>query len=341
MTKCYLCARFNPHKLNDLAAAQRTAFGLDLNVGYLLKNCSQSKSRSLKGGLGVAVSESTHGRVLHSVEPSIAGIAPGASSVSAVSSSSSATAPTELPLSLNKDTPPVPLRAQAPTQIKAHLWVTSGPFFETVLFFFCSDRSLADATDSVAATVPLTLTLFDPDGAQFNSVQLFVNPHRPSVVELESLMGGCKIESGLKHAHAAIDLPLGWQACSRIVTREASCVLGSPSRLTSSARAFFPVVLSRERFPLIILLNRADSEVTVRARLFCGKRSPEAVWGIPPRGVRVMSVAHEFGEALAAELEDQVQAYLRLGVRGDYEVDAQMIERLQGPKEGSLYVAVT
>jgi hypothetical protein len=54
-----------------------------------------------------------------------------------------------------------------------------------------------------------------------------------------------------------------------------------------------------------------------------------------------MSVTHEFGEVLAAELEDQVQAYLRLGVRGDYEVDTQMIERLQGPKEGSLYVAVT
>ena len=223
----------------------------------------------------------------------------------------------------------------------AHLWVSSGPFFETVLFFYCSDRDLADATLSGVADIPLTVKLFDPDGAQFNTVKLFISPHRPAAIELEPFMGGCKIESGIKHAHAAVELPAGWHATSRIVTREASCVLGAASRLTSTSRAFFPVVLSKERFPMVVLLNRSSIEATVRARLFCGKRSPEAVWNIPARGVRVMSVTHEFGEVLAAELEDQVQAYLRLGVRGDYEIDAQMIERLQGPKEGSLYVAVT
>jgi hypothetical protein len=107
------------------------------------------------------------------------------------------------------------------------------------------------------------------------------------------------------------------------------------------ARAFFPVLLSRDRFPILILINCSEVEATVRGRLFCGKRTPETVWSIPPRGVRILSVAHEFGDAISLEPEEQVQAYLRMGLRGEYEVLAQFLERMQGAKDSSVFLAIS
>lgn len=220
-----------------------------------------------------------------------------------------------------------------------HGWVCSGPFFETVLFVYCADRAIVRRM-SPGANAPIAFDVFDPDGYHCNRVEISAGYGTVTAIEWDPFLGSCKFEAGLKHAHIVARLPEGFRATSRLVSQQSGCLFGKATRLSTTTRAFMPVMLSRDRFPMLVLLNRSEVEATVRGRLFCGKRTPENVWSIPANGTRVLSIAHEFGDAIALEPEEQVQAYLRMGVRGEYEVGAQFIERLQGPSDGSVFLAL-
>ncbi len=220
-----------------------------------------------------------------------------------------------------------------------HGWVCSGPFFETVLFVYCADRNMVRSA-KLGAQVPISFDIFDPDGFHCNRVDILAGIGPVSAVEWDPFLGSCKFEAGMKHAHVVAHLPPGFRAVSRLVSQQSGCLFGKALRLTTTTRTFMPVTLARDRFPMLVLLNRSEVEATVRGRLFCGKRTPENVWNIPANGSRILSIAHEFGDAIALEPEEQVQAYLRMGVRGDYEVGAQFIERLQGPSDGSVFLAL-
>lgn len=262
-----------------------------------------------------------------------------------------------------------------PSNSARHFWVSSGPFFELALIvspriacsefptlcipdasvsvspdIFASPADIAAASELNAAVSggeqtpasdEIHLLMFDADGYVINEVRTRIKPRTVSVFEMESLMGACKFESGLKHAHLAVEASQSYQLTMRVHGRDSSCLVPEPRLITPMRRGFFPLSLSRERFPMIALLNTEPTVAAVRGRLFCGSRTPEAVWELPPLGVRLVSIVHEFGDLIEVGAEDQLQAYLRLSVRGDYSVRIQLIERVQGPKEGSLYLAMS
>lgn len=236
-----------------------------------------------------------------------------------------------------------------------HGWVCSGPYFETVMYVYYAERvgpprapastAAADqpvqvAQGSLSQAVPIVFELFDSDGFPCNRVEIYVEPGKVSAIDWDPFLGSCKFEAGMKHGHVVAKLPPGFRAMSRLISSHAGCFLGAPLMLTASTRAFAPITLSRDRFPMVVLVNHSAVEATVRGRLFCGKRTPENVWQIPANGTRILSIAHEFGDAIAIEPDEQVQTYLRMGVRGEYEVGVQCIERLQGPHESSVYLAL-
>jgi hypothetical protein len=238
------------------------------------------------------------------------------------------------------------------SRVVYHGWVCSGPYFETVMYVYCAERGgalrkgsqgdspLSPDLAAFGRGTPIEFELFDPDGFCCNRVELQVEPGKVAAIDWDPFLGNCKFEAGMKHGHVVAKLPPGFRAVSRLVSSHAGCFFGRPLMLTASSRAFAPITLSRDRFPMVVLVNHSAVEATVRGRLFCGKRTPENVWQVPANGTRVLSIAHEFGDAITIEPDEQVQTYLRMGVRGEYEVGVQCIERLQGPNESSVYLAL-
>ena len=160
------------------------------------------------------------------------------------------------------------------------------------------------------------------------------------VVELEPLLGSCKLESGLKHAHAEVIVERGGFASCRVHTRDSAAIVGEPKVITPAMASFIPITLGAGRVNLILLLNRGEQEGVFRARLFFGKRSPEATWVIPPRGSRVVMVEAEFSSYISLEKGEQVQAYVRLSTKSG-ELGVQTLERTEGGKEEAFYASIS
>ena len=216
-----------------------------------------------------------------------------------------------------------------------HYWVCSAPFFETSLLVAPARNTDHERRHQVC------LRVFDPDGYPANQVSVEYQAGQVGIIELDPLMAGCKFESGMKHAHLEIEAASSIDCLCRIHTREGAAIMGRPVEMSSMRRIFLPMVFARDRFSLIALLNESQEEAIVRARFYCGKRSPEAVWSVPAKGARVISPAVEFTDYIEIEENEQVQAYVRLGVKGSQVVAAQLIERSRGTKEGSFFGVIS
>ncbi len=236
--------------------------------------------------------------------------------------------------------------------ISTNFWVCAGPFFDTALLIYREGvlAGQAGASGEVGSqhfsvvgqsNSLVLLRFFDADGFLLNEVRMSPSGDSGSVVELDSLLGGCKFESGLKHARLEIQAHQSWKFLLRLYGRDSCSLVPAPREMTETKRAFFPITLAKDRLPLLCFINYSDVHAAVRGRLFFGTRTPETVWSIPPRGCRVVSLVNEFGDAVEIAPDEQAQAYVRLGVRGQYSVGVQLVERVQGPKEGSLYLAVS
>lgn len=220
----------------------------------------------------------------------------------------------------------------APERVTTHYWVCSAPFFETAVLVAPESHIQGDGISSA-----VKLRFFDADGYPVNEISVQYEPGQVGVVELESFMAACKFEAGLKHAHLEIEAAAGTQILCRIHTREGASIMGRPLEMNAMRRIFLPMVFSRDRFNFVAMLNHSSEEAIVRARFYCGKRSPEAVWAVPAKGARLISPSVEFADYIELGEEEKVQGYLRLGVKGSQTVGAQLIERSRGTKEGSFF----
>jgi|GEM_PF-1191718 len=220
----------------------------------------------------------------------------------------------------------------------SHYWICCAPFFETTLLVMPPPSRQRAAERSSAASI---LRLYDADGYLANEVMVEFSYDQVGVIELEPLMAGCKFQAGLKHGHLEVHSPPGFSELCRIHTREGASQMSAPVLLSNTRRVFFPLLFSTERVSLLCLINAGETEAVLRGRFFCAKRSPEATWEVPGRGARVISLTSEFSEYLEAGPTSQVQAYIRIGVRNDCLVGAQLIDRTKGPKEGSFFSAIS
>ncbi len=218
----------------------------------------------------------------------------------------------------------------------SHFWVCSSPFFEVTLLLACKPRG----SNLSETTTPILLRLFDADGQQFNELEYRFPFSQLGLVELEPLMAGCKFESGVKHAHLEVQHSADVVAACRLHNRDCAALLSGPQVVSSSARVFFPLQAAREHLHFLCLVNHTGSEATIRSRLFCGKRSPESMWILPPHGSRFICLATEFPDVLKVEGEDRTQGYLRLSSRGDFFVGAELLERSPGTRDSFNFSAV-
>lgn len=225
-----------------------------------------------------------------------------------------------------------------------HLWVCCAPFFETTLLVIPgggSPTGLSKPEASPPAPSFFTFRMFDSDGLLFNEAQAQFPVGKVSIVELDPLMAACKFESGLKHAHLEVHCPVEAQCICRVHSGEGACIMGKPVELSNTRRSFFPVTFAQERFTFLSLINHGEVEASVRGRFFCGNRSPEALWAIAPHGSRLVGITSEFAEYVDVTGGQQLQAYIRLSLRGDYTVGAQLIDRSLGAKNGNLFSVIS
>ena len=208
--------------------------------------------------------------------------------------------------------------------ISRHYWISSSPFFETTLF--CSHVGDGQAQ----------VFLRDPDGAGLNEVTLSFLPGSVSILELEPLMAGCKLESGLKHAHLEFRGPASSTVLLRLHTGEGASVVSELLRI-QEGRGFFPFQIGGVRSNFLVLVNLFEGEAQVRARFICANRSPEVTWNLPPLATRIIDLGREFGSYLDLQPGQTAQAYVRLGTKAGTPLGYQVLERASGSHEGNLF----
>ncbi len=227
--------------------------------------------------------------------------------------------------------------ASVRAQRSEHFWICSSPFFETSLIL---SPTSADPEFSGEETV-CECIIHDCDGSVVNEVILKFSAAQIRIIELASIMTGCKMQAGLRHGHLEVKYPLGIKPWCRLQSRDSACLLGSPQCLTDVRRVCLPLTFSAERTNLVCLVNYTDSEATVRGKLFLGRRAPEAAWKIPAFGSRVLEMIGEFDDFVDIHADEQVQGYLRLSGRGSDRVGVHAIEQSIGMKDTLLFASLT
>ncbi len=192
--------------------------------------------------------------------------------------------------------------------------------------------------------------LFDADGAHVNTIEVScADKSGVILVELEPMMSACKLESGMKHGHITVRSPFPATHFMRVISRDCSTLTAPLLPLSSSEMTFFPVTFARGRAPYVCVVNfgeGSEAPLHVRARVYHGKRAPEAVILVPPRSTRIFNLSAICANILAeaqsgkeAELQDSEprpdeglassQAYVRLSLREEGRAGVQLIEYAQ------------
>jgi hypothetical protein len=210
-------------------------------------------------------------------------------------------------------------------QVTSTFWVSTYPFFESTLCVV-PPVPLQAIND---AGFPIDVAIYDPDGAELNSARLVASPIQPTTIDLDQFLGGCKIESGLKHAQVVVTSAAGSLHTCRIHSRESGSFMGPMMWFNNDRAAFLPVTFSVERSYLAAFSNGTTAETAVRCKLICGKRAPETILTLPPRGSRIVSLSSTFPEFASVEGAATTQAYLRLTTRSEGGVGVQLIERTE------------
>ncbi len=206
--------------------------------------------------------------------------------------------------------------------VTSHFWVASYPFFETTLFVLAPLQSCSDQSSQAEINV------YDPDGELINEVSFGFPSNQVGALEVDQLLGACKLESGFKHAHLVIKSPQGTRHLCRLHAQERATLLGQPISVTDDQGVFFPLTLALNRTSLLCLVNYSDEIARVRCRVVSAKRSPEQILTIPARGARAVIIESLFPEMSQVEDGKRKTAYLRISAKEGHKVGAQLLERV-------------
>jgi hypothetical protein len=214
-----------------------------------------------------------------------------------------------------------------------HFWVCAYPFVDSTLFVVPPLETSGSQAESL-------VTVFDADGEIANELTLSFPSREVGMLELDNLMGACKLEAGLKHGHALVQSPAGYAHFCRMHTREGASLLGTPSLLSAAHSTFFPLTFDEGRSYFVAVVNQTKAHAAVKCRLFSAKRSPETLITIPPLGSRVIHIETEFPDYAGGDTGKQLQAYVRLSTKSEGVLGAQLVERHTTKAEGGVFYAV-
>ena len=120
--------------------------------------------------------------------------------------------------------------ACATNESQADFWICSSSFLESALFMVPN----SEAAGSVR------LELYDCDGARINDVECSFPPGEVGAIELDQLLGSCKLESGVKHAHLRV-ISSGASPRLRMFSKTGGLIVGEPAKISGKRPTFFPL----------------------------------------------------------------------------------------------------
>ena len=219
-------------------------------------------------------------------------------------------------------------------EITSHFWACGYPTLKTSLFVVRNPGGPSSA--------PIRVFLYDADGAPINEANFDFPADQAGILELEGLLESCKLEGGFKHAHLEVRSPPGMRHYLRMHTREGAFIQGEPALVNSRKGAFVPVSFSQNHSALLVLINHSRCDMTVRCRLFCGRRNPEASQLVPALGARVLSIPAQFSEFSMREGAAPVQGYFRVTAVGEGDCGVQLIESVAvRENEGGIFGSIS
>lgn len=207
-------------------------------------------------------------------------------------------------------------------EICSRFWVSTYPFFSTELFIVPALKGQEGSVPGVTS-----LILYDADGAVANEVKLQFPSGVVGFVDLELLLGSCKLEGGMKHGQLVLRSPAGTKHLCRIANANRSWGLGEPQEVTVQRAAFLPVGFSEESASFATFVNYAGDEAKVRCRLYAGSKNAEIEISIPGNGSRILSLEAEFAEYTELAEGEKRHAYLRIAGRSEGVVGVQLLEK--------------
>lgn len=206
----------------------------------------------------------------------------------------------------------------------SRFWISSYPFFTTTLFVLPPPVwHHPSGTRSGTA-----LTLFDADGGVVNEVRLQFAPGEVGCLDLDPLLGACKLESGMKHGTLLLCSPAGTAHYCRLSQEDKMSVLGELVPLQCDRAIFLPVSFGEHASSLLVLANfSSGEEAKIKCRLFLGSKNPEIELSVPPNGSRVINLEVEFADFIDVAEGEKRRAYLRIVTRSDLSLGAQLVEK--------------
>jgi len=215
--------------------------------------------------------------------------------------------------------------------IVSNFWVSAYPYFESTLFV-----SAPPERSGAAQAI-----IYDPDGMLVNEVTISARPGQLGILEMGPLLGSCKIESGIKHAHLEVRSPPGFGHIVRLHTSSLATLLGEPVEISQRQTNFFPLTFAENKSLFVCLVNYAEREAKVRCRLYFGRRMPEVECIVPPLGCRLLDMNSEFSEYSVVAGGKERPGYIRLSSSIEQGCGAQLLEVSQAGKEGYIFSAVS
>lgn len=200
---------------------------------------------------------------------------------------------------------------------KAHFWISAAPFFKMSLLSTLHP-SLSDNSQKAADTNLIKLTVFDCDGQIINQISIGAERSQLIVTEVEQILLGAKLQSGLTQAHLIVESPKPAQHLCYLHTPDGACMLHQLGEIDDDYPSFFPVSLTKDRTAFMGLVNFSQNPATVVVKLISGTRSPETSVIIPPKGARFLDIGSDL--PLKASAEKGIQGYLK--VRSNHNVGA-------------------
>ncbi|NDC37221.1 MAG: hypothetical protein EBZ48_04120, partial [Proteobacteria bacterium] len=247
--------------------------------------------------------------------------------------------------------------------VRTHFWVTSQPFCEAVLFISPQTLGAAQSLSLEGTASVALLRLFDSDGGVVTEAQCGSANGAPVMLELDALLEGCKLESGLRHGHLMIEHDASVRPAVRLQNRGGAVLTGASMPVDRDRAMFSPVTLAPERASLLTLVNFGAGMAEVRVRLMVGNRNPDLVYNLPPFGSRVVCLEQEFRQALMVDFAkgdsskgqprrgvsatdapptfSETRGYVRVSVRNEQTVGVQLVESIERADQGTVFSALS
>jgi hypothetical protein len=213
------------------------------------------------------------------------------------------------------------------------VWVVEKPKLRTMIDFF--------NTGSYHDNKNINFTIRNCEGIICNEAQLIVEPNGIASLDLTVLIGGCSIDSGIRHSPVEITAPLTLPYCIRLVSRDNfSRSVKGLFNVTKTAPffSFLPTISASTVY--LGLINLGNEPAEAQCRIYFDKHYREIIKFIPQLGCSIFRVEDDFREVL--ETEKDVPKYIRIAQRSEKSnIAVQLLEEMIDELGNSTFTSVS